>query len=83
MFLLLAGAGYFYLRSQNKNELELLKEKHHELQLTVRNYLRNMSSAEYSEDQLNELQSRVNKYKKQLSDIEEKINSIKKSWLLE
>lgn len=84
LFLLILGAASFiYLRSQNKTELEILKEKHVELQQTVRNYLISMSRANVDEEQLNKLQSEMNNQRKQLNEIEEKINKIRSFWFLD
>lgn len=81
--LIILASGYFYLRSQNKTELEILKEKHVELQQTVRNYLISMSRANVDEEQLNKLQSEMNNQRKQLNEIEEKINRIRNFWFLD
>jgi len=81
--LIILASGYFYLRSQNKTELEILKEKHVELQQTVRNYLISMSRANVDEEQLNKIQSEINNQRKQLNEIEEKINRIRNFWFLD
>ena len=80
---LLLSAGFIYLRSQNKTELQLLKQKHLEVQLAVKNYLNDMSRVNDNDTLLNELQSRVKRYKKQLNQIEEKIEDLKSFWFLE
>ncbi len=75
--------GIFYLRSQNKNELELLKQKHLEVKSAVQHYLQNMSQANSDETALTELRSKLNLYTKQLTEIENKIDDIKEFWFLE
>lgn len=77
------AGGIFYLRSQNKNELEILKKQHEKIQLTVKKYLYEMSNVGNAEDKLAEIKNKTEKYKKQIYIIEEKINSIKKFWFLE
>ncbi len=84
LFLLVAaGALFFYLRSQNKSELEFLKQKHKEIQLAVRGYLNRMTHASVDESKSDELRRKIEGYKKQLENIEEKINNIKSFWFLE
>lgn len=84
LFLLILGTSIFvYLRSQNKTELDILREQHTELQLTIRNYLISMSRANADEEQLDKLQSDINNQRKQLNAIEDKINKIRSFWFLD
>lgn len=84
LFLLILGTSFYvHLRSQSKTELDILREQHIELQLTIRNYLISMSRANVGEEQLNNLQNEMNKHRKQLNDIEVKINRIKSFWFLD
>jgi len=77
------GGEIFYLRVQNKNELDLLRKKHEEIQLHIKNYLYEMSHASGSADELEEIKNKYEKSKKQLSIIKEKIDSIKNFWFLD
>lgn len=81
--LVLTGSVFFHFRSQNKNELELLKQKHIEIQLAVKNYLNSMSQISYNNINGQEIRTKLYKCRRQLSSIEEKINKIKKFWFLE
>lgn len=84
LFLLILGTSFYvHLRSQSKTELDILREQHIELHLTIRNYLISMSRANVDEEQLNNLQNEMNKHRKQLNDIEVKINRIKSFWFLD
>ena len=82
LFVLL-GSGLFYLRSQNNNELQLLNQKHKEIQIAVKNYLLSMSQISNEDIYGDEIKTKLDRYKKQLSTIEEKINNIKSFWFLE
>lgn len=74
--------GIIYIRSQNKHELELLKQKHQEIQLAVQTYFSKMSRVNDDEMLLNEYSNKLEKYKKQLDEIEDKIEDIKSFWFI-
>lgn len=77
------GVVYLYMRSQNIDELALLKEKHAEVQIIVRDYLSSMSRVDNNSEQFNRLKREVANYQKELITIEEKISNLKKFWFLE
>lgn len=78
-----AVAGIFYLRSQNKNELEILKAKHKEIQLIVAEYLDETTSNSLSPDKVATLNKRLDEYKKNLRMIETEIEHLQRFWFLE
>lgn len=85
LLLLFIIAGYFVynLRSQNKNELEILRQSHEKIQLAVSDYLNSLSRIEYSDIKMNEIRVSIENYKKRLADIEERIEGIKSFWFLD
>lgn len=83
LLLILVASLLYYLRLENKNELELLEQKHKEIQSVVQNYLHDMSRVNNDDINLRIYQIQYEGYKKQLKVIEEKINSIKSIWFLD
>ena len=78
-----ALAAFFYLRSQNKNGLELLKAKHKEIQLIIEKYFDETTSAKLNPDKVEILYKSVDEYKKNLKMIEKDIEHIERFWFLE
>ncbi|MCL4551513.1 MAG: hypothetical protein M1495_23440 [Bacteroidetes bacterium] len=78
-----AVAGVFYLRSHNKNELEILKAKHKEIQLIVAEYLDETTSTNLSSDKVATLNKKLEDYKRNLRMIETKIEHLQRFWFLE
>jgi len=83
LFLLAIAASYFYIRSQEKSELELLRSQHQKIQLLINRYLSEMSGLNINSDQSNYLNIRLKEYRKKLSIVEEEINLKKRIWFLE
>lgn len=81
--ILFALVAFFYLRSQNKNGLELLKAKHKEIQLIIEKYLDETTSAKLDPDKVKILNKSVDEYKKNLKMIEKDIEHIQTFWFLE
>jgi len=77
------AASYFYLRSQEKGELEFLRTQHQKIQLIINSYLSEISGLEFNSEQSNFLYKKVNEYKKKLSIVEEEIILKKRIWFLE
>lgn len=68
LFLLLVlGIGYFYLRTQNQANLELLKKQNEEIQVAVRDYSRSTSQVNYKPSDKNAAIEKLERYKKDLS----------------
>lgn len=85
VFILIASliCGVIYLRSENKNELELLRNEHKRIQTIVGNYLRDMSEVKFNSDRQKELKKIVDEYRKKLEIVDEDIKRIKAVWFLE
>lgn len=83
IFLLIIGSAFFYLRSQNAKELELLKQKHAQIKLSVQQYFRSMTRANADTLYIKQIQSEIYKSQSQLRDIEEKINDLRSFWFLD
>lgn len=83
LILLAIVASYFYIRSQEKGELELLRTQHQKIQLIINSYLSEMSGLEINSEQSNFMQNKVKEYKKKLSIVEEEIILKKRIWFLE
>ncbi len=82
LFILLIST-LIYLRSQNKNELELLKAEHHKMQLLIKDYLDDMSYSKIGRGKSDEINEKILFYKKRLNIIEKDINRMKNVWFLE
>jgi Tfp pilus assembly protein PilO len=83
VLLLIIGSAYFYLRSQNAKELELLKQKHAELKLIVQQYFRSMTRVNTDTLYINQIQSEIYKHQRQIKKIEEEINDLRSFWFLD
>lgn len=83
ILLLIIGSAFFYLRSQNAEELKLLQQKHAEIKQSVQQYFRSMTRAEADSLYIKQLQSEIYKSQRQLKDIEEKINDLRSFWFLD
>lgn len=82
-FLIVLISTFIYLRSQNKNELELLKAEHKKMQLLIENYLDGMIYNKIDRGKSEELNKKILFYKKKLHNIEKDINRMKSVWFLE
>lgn len=74
---------FLHFRSQNKDELELLKVKHQEMKLMIRTYIQEMTYIAPGSEKVNLIDKKVVEFKKSLNIIEEDIQKIKKIWFLE
>ena len=83
LIILGAAGGILYLRSQNKNELELLEARHHEMQMVLSKYLKSMSEVNINSNGQQELKNQIGDFQRKLKIVEEDIKHIKKVWFLE
>ena len=72
----------FYLRYQNRNELQFLNEKHQQIQLIVSRYMSDMSQSDLNSDTYKFMQRKVQKYQEELKNIEKDIKQIKNVWFM-
>ena len=83
LFFAIVVGGIIYLRSENKNELELLRLKHKEIQTIIKTYLQDMSEVKFDSDKQKELRRVVDDYQKKLEMVDENIKRIRRVWFLE
>ncbi|MDZ7766899.1 MAG: hypothetical protein U5K00_21200 [Melioribacteraceae bacterium] len=83
LIIVIVGSGYFYLRYENAKELELLKEQHRQIKLSVENYFRSMSRANTDSVYIDQIKSEVYKTQRQLNKLEERINELRSFWFLD
>jgi len=74
---------FLHFRSQNKDELELLKVKHQEMQLMIRTYIQEMTYIVPGSEKVNLIDKKVVEYKKSLNIIEDDMKHIRMIWFLE
>ncbi len=83
LLLIVLISAFIYLRSQNKNELELLNAEHKKMQLLIQNYLDDVSYNKIDHGKSNKFNEKILFYKKKLHIIEKDINRMKNVWFLQ
>lgn len=76
-------SGVIYLRSENKNELGLLRAEHKKIQTAITNYLGDMSEVKFNPDRQKELKKNIDEYQKKLEMVDKSIKRIRTVWFLE
>jgi hypothetical protein len=83
IFLLIGFIGFlFYLRSENKEELEILSAKQNEMRLMITKYIEDMSGTKIGDEESKDYRSKIDDYRKKLKMVDEEINQIHGLWYM-
>jgi hypothetical protein len=82
-FMVILAILYLHFRSQNKDELELLKVKHQEMQLMIRTYIQEMTYIAPGSEEVKLIDKKVAEFKKNLNFIEDDMKQKRMIWFLE
>lgn len=83
LLLLMIASIIIYYRTIEKDELELLRKEHKNIQLSIGSYLKEMSGIDINSENGKFLISKMNEYRNKLLNVEEEIKMKKRIWFLE
>ena len=84
LLVIIFGAGsIFFLRLNNQNEIDMLTNKHREIQSAVEKYLDDMSHVKINSDAAKYFERKIQSSKKELKTLEDSIKQIKTIWFME